>query len=105
MSDYAELVDNFIKATESSLEAGLPRTANRILETPWLTATANEEQLSRIATLRARVEKDLSIEAQYGNGALIDLNHNFVKWRDAQGRLTPDLLLAMKRFEQAQSTI
>lgn len=103
MSDYIELVDAFIGATEISLDAGLPRTAKRILETHWLAATANEEQRAKLAELRARMENGLRIEARYGKGALINLDHQFAKKRHKHGRVTRDHLIAMRRFRDAQS--
>lgn len=104
MSESSEFVDAFIGATLISLDAGFPRTARRILETHWLEAAANEQQRNRFAELRNRTFDGLRIEALYGQGALINLDHEFSKNQQKEGRITPDHLIAIQKFRNTQLT-
>ncbi|TBY60390.1 hypothetical protein E0H46_31505 [Rhizobium leguminosarum bv. viciae] len=100
MSDYNELVDDFIGAAQISLDSGFPRTAKRVLETHWLEATANDEQRRKLASLKTRTEEDLPIEDKFGRGALINLDHKFAQNRLDHGRISHDHLAAMRSFRQ-----
>jgi hypothetical protein len=100
VSDYIELVDDFIGAAQISLDAGFPRTAKHVLETHWLEATANDEQRRKLASLRTRTEEGLRIEHKFGRGALINLDHEFAQGRLNRGRVSRDHLAAMRRLKQ-----